>query len=46
MDRKMHEGFEATTTIHRTDFGIAPGMPTAMVGDDVKLTIDLDLAKQ
>ena len=46
MGGKMHEGFEATTTIHRTDFGIAPGMPTAMVGDEVKLTIDLDVAKQ
>lgn len=46
MDKKMHEGFEATTTIKRTDFGIASGMPTAMVADDVKLTIDLDFAKQ
>ncbi|HEX4008220.1 MAG TPA: YceI family protein [Acidobacteriaceae bacterium] len=46
MGNKTHEGFEATTTIHRTDFGIATGMPTAMVGDDVKLTIDLDFAKQ
>jgi polyisoprenoid-binding protein YceI len=46
MDKKMHQGFSATTTLHRTDFGIAAGMPAAMVGDDVKLTIELDFAKQ
>lgn len=46
MDKKPHEGFSATTTVHRADFGIAAGMPSAMIGDDVKLTIDLDMAKQ
>lgn len=46
MGHKMHEGFEATTTIRRSDFGIAAGMPAAMLGDEVKLTIELDLAKQ
>lgn len=46
MDKKQHEGFEATTTIHRTDFGVGAGIPAAMVGDDVKLTIELDVARQ
>jgi polyisoprenoid-binding protein YceI len=46
MDKKPHVGFEATTTIHRTDFGIAANMPAAVVSDDVSLTIDLDAAKQ
>ena len=46
MDKKPHEGFEATTTIKRSDFGIAAKMPTAVVGDEVQLTLDLDLAKQ
>lgn len=46
MDKKTHVGFSASTTLHRTDFGIASGMPAAMVSDDVKLTIDLDVAKQ
>jgi polyisoprenoid-binding protein YceI len=46
MDHRVHEGWEATTTIHRTDFGIAPSMPAAMLSDDVQLTIDLDVAKQ
>ncbi len=46
MDHKPHQGFSATTTISRTAFGIAPKAPSAMLGDDVKLTIDLDLAKQ
>ncbi len=46
MDRKRHAGFAATTTIHRTDFGIAPKYPAQIVGDDIKLTIDLDVAEQ
>jgi len=46
MDKKPHVGFEATTTIHRTDFGVAASMPAAVVSDDVAITIDLDAAKQ
>jgi len=46
MDHKTHTGFSATTTISRTAFNIGPNAPAAIVGDDVKLTIDLDLAKQ
>jgi polyisoprenoid-binding protein YceI len=46
MDHKPHAGFSATTTISRSAFGIAPKYPAAMIGDDVKLTIELDVAKQ
>jgi len=46
MDKKAHSGFSATTTFKRTDFGIATKVPTSVVGDDVSLTIDLDVAKQ
>ena len=46
MDHKPHSGFSATTTVKRTDFGIATKFPATIVGDEVKLTIDLDLAKQ
>jgi polyisoprenoid-binding protein YceI len=46
MDKKPHSGFSATTTISPTAFGIATKFPSAVVGDDVKLTIDLDVAKQ
>lgn len=46
MDKKPHSGFSATTTISRTAFGIATKYPAAVVGDEVKLTIDLDVAKQ
>jgi polyisoprenoid-binding protein YceI len=46
MDHKPHEGFSATTTISRTAFGIASSYPASVVGDDVKLNIDLDIAKQ
>ena len=46
MGGKMHAGFSATTTIKRTDFGIAPKAPAAMLGDEVPLSIDLDVVKQ
>jgi polyisoprenoid-binding protein YceI len=46
MDHKPHYGFSATTTIKRTDFGIAPKYPSAAIGDDITLTIDLDAVKQ
>jgi polyisoprenoid-binding protein YceI len=46
MDKKPHVGFSASTTIHRADFNLGSTIPTAIVGDDVKLTIDLDAAKQ
>lgn len=46
MDKKPHEGFTATATLSRTAFGVGANMPTGMVGDQIKLTIDLDLAKQ
>lgn len=43
---KPHSGFSATATINRKDFGIGPSYPNAAIGDQVKLTIDLDLVKQ
>jgi polyisoprenoid-binding protein YceI len=46
MDKKPHQGFSATTTISRSAFGIAPKMPSAVIGDEIQLTIDLDVAKQ
>jgi len=46
MDHKPHVGFEATTTIKRTDFGIGTKFPDAILSDAVKLTIELDVAKQ
>jgi polyisoprenoid-binding protein YceI len=46
MDHKPHAGFTATTAIKRTDFGIGSNVPAAMIGDDVKLNIDLEVVKQ
>jgi polyisoprenoid-binding protein YceI len=46
MDHKLHSGFSATTTISRTAFGIGASFPAAMLGDDVKLTIELEIVKQ
>lgn len=46
MDKKPHSGFSATTTISRKDFGVGPDFPAAVVGDDIKLTIELEVVKQ
>ena len=46
MDHKPHAGFSATTTLSRTAFGIGSKYPAAVLGDDVQLTIELDVAKQ
>ena len=46
MDHKPHSGFSATTTINRKDYGIGPNFPSAMVGDEVKLTIEMEIVKQ
>jgi polyisoprenoid-binding protein YceI len=45
-DKKPHSGFTATTTISRGDFGIGAKVPSVMVGDAVKLTIELEVVKQ
>lgn len=42
----QHAGFSATTTISRTAFGIGTKFPSAMIGDDVTLNIELEVVKQ
>lgn len=50
MDKRPHRGFSATTTINRQDFGLtwngklASG--DAVLGDDVKLTLDIDAGQK
>ena len=46
MDHKQHVGYSATTTIKRLDFGVGTGFPSAALGEDVPLTIDLEAVKQ
>ena len=46
MGNKMHAGFSATTTLSRSAFNLGSKYPPAVVGEEVSLTIDLDLAKQ
>ncbi|WP_426573304.1 YceI family protein [Aquihabitans sp. McL0605] len=38
-----HAGFEATTQIRRQDFGLMPAIPGAMLGDVIKIELDLQL---
>jgi polyisoprenoid-binding protein YceI len=44
-DGSRHAGFEARGEIKRSDFGIAPGVPSAMLGDVVKFELDLQLVE-
>ena len=46
MGGKMHAGFSATTTISRKEFDLGTKYPAAVLGDDVKLNIELDVVKQ
>ena len=51
MQGKTRRAFSATTTIHRPDFGLAyGGTPKsggdAMIGDDVKVELDIEAVKQ
>jgi polyisoprenoid-binding protein YceI len=43
--KNQRRGASATTTIHRTDFGISK-YPAAMIGDDVKITLDIEFVKK
>ena len=46
MDHKPHAGYSATTTIDRKDFGIGAKYPNSVVGDEIKLSIDLEVVEQ
>ncbi len=46
LDKKPHTGYSATATINRADFGIGTKFPDAVLGNAVKLTIELDAAQQ
>ena len=50
MDKLPHRGFTATTTIHRQDFGLVWNgtlkSGDSMLGDDVKMTFDIEAARK
>jgi polyisoprenoid-binding protein YceI len=47
---KAHRGFDATTTLHRQDFGLVWNgtlkSGDSVLGDDVKVTLDIEAVKQ
>ncbi len=45
-DGKTRSGFSATGMLKRSDYTFGPKFPSAMVGDDVKFTIDVEIDKQ
>ena len=42
---KEHIGFSLEGKIKRSDFNFAPNSSTAMLGDDIKITIDIEAVK-
>jgi polyisoprenoid-binding protein YceI len=46
MGGKQHIGFSATATVNRKDFGVGAKTPENVIGNEIKLSIDLDAAKQ
>lgn len=47
MDGKsVHRGFIATTTIDRKDFGLGPKFGDAMVGEEVKIELDVEAVEK
>jgi len=50
MDNKLHRGFSATTTIRRQDFGLTWNGTLKsgdnMLGDDVKISLDIEAVKE
>jgi polyisoprenoid-binding protein YceI len=50
MEGKLHRGFEASTTIHRQDFGLVWNGTLKsgdnVLGDDVKITLEIEAVKQ
>lgn len=42
-DGARHAGFEASTQLRRQDFGLIPSVPSAMLGDVIKVELDLQL---
>lgn len=46
MGNKQHMGFSGTATISRTAFGIGAKVPDAMIGDQIKLILEVDAVKQ
>jgi Uncharacterized conserved protein len=45
-DGKVRGGFSATGKLKRTDFNFGSKFANAMIGDDVKFTIDVEIDKQ
>lgn len=42
---KLVTGFEATGIVKRSDFNFGSKFPSAMLGDDVKITLDVEASK-
>jgi polyisoprenoid-binding protein YceI len=45
LDGRQHAGFEARGELRRSDFGIAPQLPSALLGDILKIELDLQLVE-
>lgn len=45
IDGSRHAGLTATGELRRSDFGIAPGLPAPLLGEVVRIELDLELVE-
>jgi polyisoprenoid-binding protein YceI len=45
IDGSRHAGFTATGELRRSEFGIAPGLPAPLLGEVVRIELDLELVE-
>lgn len=43
---KTRSGFSASGKLMRTDFGVGAGVPSAVIGDEIRFSIDVEIDKQ
>ena len=46
MGPNLKRGLSATTTVNRKDFGVGAKTPSAMVGEDIKIELDVELGQK
>jgi polyisoprenoid-binding protein YceI len=45
-EKSLHTTYQGSTTLSRASFGIGAAFPSALVGDDIKVSIALDVVRQ
>jgi polyisoprenoid-binding protein YceI len=46
MGQNLRRGLSATTTVNRKDFGVGANVPNAMVGEQIKIDLDVEVTQK